>query len=114
MSEREPITPKSRRRRFAVSMRMLMLLVLVAGAALGWKVNRVQAQKRAVARIRDVGGDVTYELRMIGTSLSDAAVGALTAAIPNLVLTHHQPTFFSMVPPNARIESWMRGKKSKH
>jgi hypothetical protein len=38
-----------------------MLLVLVIGAGLGWKVDRARTQKRAVARIEAAGGSVIYD-----------------------------------------------------
>ena len=38
-------------RRFAFSLRTLILVVVAVGAALGWRVNRAQTQRRAVALI---------------------------------------------------------------
>jgi hypothetical protein len=40
-----------------------MLLVLVAGAAMGWIVNRAHLQRDAVAAIERAGGVVRYDLQ---------------------------------------------------
>src|SRR5262249_43397841 len=54
--------PKSPRRRcFTLSLRALMILVLVTGAWLGWRVKRAETQKWAVAAIEKLGGDVSYD-----------------------------------------------------
>ena len=44
-----------------ISVRGLMILVLVLGAWMGWKIHRARAQRRAVAAIRGVGGRVDYD-----------------------------------------------------
>jgi hypothetical protein len=46
MSATECTLRQRRRRGYAVSLRMLMLLVLVAAFCLGWRVNRVHIQAR--------------------------------------------------------------------
>jgi hypothetical protein len=66
MATAEATTPKPRRGRFAVSVRTLMLLVLLACLALGWRVNRAQTQRRAVARIKAAGGSVKYDYEVGG------------------------------------------------
>ncbi len=52
--------------RFRLSLRAFMVLVLVAGAVLGWKANRARAQRRAVAAIRAVNGNVAYDFQYTG------------------------------------------------
>jgi hypothetical protein len=58
-------TPK-RRSRFAISLRILMLLVLLAALPMGWKVNRAHTQRRAVAAIRAANQDVRYDFQRSG------------------------------------------------
>ncbi len=58
--------PNPRRRRYTVRLWVLMLLVAVAGLALGWRVNRAHAQARAVARIKEAGGRVWYDYELDG------------------------------------------------
>lgn len=65
MSETTPKEP--RRRRLAVSVRALMLLVLAIGLVLGWKINRAKTQKRAVALIEKAGGSVVHDYSFDGT-----------------------------------------------
>jgi Leucine Rich repeat len=50
-----------RRPRLTLSLRWLMILVLIVGGVLGWKVRRASIQRRAVNEIRRVGGMVYYE-----------------------------------------------------
>lgn len=60
-TEAAPVAPRPRRR-LALSLRMLMALVLVAGSWLAWKANRARDQKRAVdAILRTGGGEVLYD-----------------------------------------------------
>ena len=49
------------RPRFTLSVRSLMILVLIFGGVLAWKVRRAAIQRRAVNEIRRVGGMVYYE-----------------------------------------------------
>ena len=64
----DPLTPPAhraspnRRRRYMISLRTMMILVLVFGAWLGWFVRRVQVQQDAVAAIKKAGGTVVYDL----------------------------------------------------
>ena len=51
---------QTRRRRFTVSLRVLMLLVLIAAIGLGWRVTAPYTA-RAVARIKKAGGDIYYD-----------------------------------------------------
>jgi hypothetical protein len=57
----EPTPPKRRRRWFSLSLRGMMLLILIVGGVMGWKARRASLQRRAVARIERVQGDVTYD-----------------------------------------------------
>ncbi len=56
----EPIT-KPRRRRLALSLRTLMILVLIVGGFLGWQARRASLQRQAVAVITAAGGRVQYD-----------------------------------------------------
>ena len=49
------------RKRLVLSLRSAMLLVLLSGLWLGWKVNRANDQRRAVAAIRRAGGGISYD-----------------------------------------------------
>jgi hypothetical protein len=44
-----------------VSLRVALLLILAAGLWLGWRVDCVRRQERAVAAIREVGGTVVFD-----------------------------------------------------
>ncbi len=59
----EPASPAPRRRRwrFALSVRGLMLLVLVIGGPIGRKARRASVQRRAVAAVERLGGEVGYD-----------------------------------------------------
>ncbi len=60
---------KPRRRRLRFSVRILMLLVLLVGACLGWwvdRVNRANRQRRAVAAILKAHGRVWYDYEFSG------------------------------------------------
>ena len=50
-----------RRPRLTLSVRSLMILVLIIGGVLGWKVRRASIQRRAIYEIKRVGGTVIYE-----------------------------------------------------
>ncbi len=56
-----PAQPRPARRRFALSVRALMAVVLLLAVALGWVVNRARAQREAVTAIERTGGGVVYE-----------------------------------------------------
>ena len=58
-------TETPRRRRFVMSLRALMLLVLVVGGLIGWRANRARTQRRAVAAIRASGGYVSYDFQRL-------------------------------------------------
>jgi hypothetical protein len=60
LNHQECEIPK-RRRWFALSLRGMMVLVLVAGGLMGWKARRASLQRRAVARIEYLRGEVRYE-----------------------------------------------------
>jgi len=52
--------PGKRRRRFGLSLRALMLVVLLLGGGLGWLAYRARVQRQAVAAIEAAGGKVIY------------------------------------------------------
>ncbi len=59
-----PSVPRARARpwwRFRLSLRAMMALVLVIALPLGWKVRRAATQRRAVAAVVALGGQITYE-----------------------------------------------------
>jgi internalin A len=60
----EPTTaPRSkRRRRFELSLRLLMLLVLLIGGGMGWVAYQARVQREAVTAIEAAGGTVFYDL----------------------------------------------------
>ncbi len=49
------------RKWFVLSLRSAMLLVLLSGLWMGWRVNRANDQRRAVAAIRRAGGGISYD-----------------------------------------------------
>ena len=62
-------TPPKPRRRFALSLRGLMLAVLVVGGLLGWRARRASIQRRAVAEIKAAGGVVFYDYQVINGAI---------------------------------------------
>ncbi len=56
----QPEKPARRRRRFHISLRGLMLLVLILGGGLGWIIYQAKVQREAVAGIIRHGGIVIY------------------------------------------------------
>ena len=55
-----------RRRRPAISLRALLLLVLLAGLLLGWRVRRARDQERVVQLLRTSGGTHHYDWEFVG------------------------------------------------
>ena len=66
MSENQTFRPRSTLRKFAFSLRTLIIAVLAIGAILGWRVNRAHTQWRAVAQIVAAGGIATYDYEFNG------------------------------------------------
>jgi internalin A len=58
----ESVPTLKRRRRFGLSLRLLMLLVLLLGGGFGWLAYRERVQRRAVVEIEAAGGKVYYGL----------------------------------------------------
>jgi hypothetical protein len=54
-----------RRRRFVISVRSLMLLVLAVAVWLGWITYKARQQRIAVAAIREFGGSVAYDWEVV-------------------------------------------------
>ncbi len=52
-----------RRRRWAFSLRTLMIFVLIVGGLLGWKANRASRQRQAAAIIRTANGAISYDFQ---------------------------------------------------
>jgi hypothetical protein len=49
------------RHRLRISLRVLMLLILLLGIWLGWRVNKARAQREAVVAVRKFGGWVHFD-----------------------------------------------------
>ena len=64
---------KAPRGRFAISLRVLMIAVLVVGGLTGWRANRARSQRLAVATIRAAKGVVTYDYQVSAGKKSPAA-----------------------------------------
>jgi hypothetical protein len=62
----EPTSEKSRRGRFGVSLRVMMLVVLAVGCLLAWRVRRAETQQRAVAQAEKAGFRVQYDYQYSG------------------------------------------------
>jgi hypothetical protein len=75
----DTVRPK---RRFAISLRAVLLLVLVVGLALGWKVNRARRQRDAVAAIRAEGGTVRYDWERISPPMERSSVPRTGPTVP--------------------------------
>jgi len=56
-----PPPKRPRHRRFGLSVRAMMALVLILGGGLGWYVERVRIQRDAIAAIVRAGGDAYYQ-----------------------------------------------------
>ena len=53
--------PIIKRRLFVISLRGLMVAIVILGAFLGWRVNRANIQRKAVAEVVKAGGFVNYD-----------------------------------------------------
>jgi hypothetical protein len=58
------------RRRFKISLRTLMILILVLGTGLGWHVNKAREQLAAVAAVQRNGGWVHYDYEFVNGKLT--------------------------------------------
>jgi hypothetical protein len=76
-------TETSRRRRFAFSLRTLMIVVLIVGGLFGWKANRAYTQRQAVAAIREAKGSITYDFQDFPPGTSGKIRQARSLAAPN-------------------------------
>jgi hypothetical protein len=54
-------TTRPKRRRLAISLRLFLVLVLLAGSWMAWKANRTRAQRRAIRAIEQAGGEVFFD-----------------------------------------------------
>jgi hypothetical protein len=64
---------KRRRRWFSLSLRGMMVLILVVGGLMGWKARRASLQRRAVARIERLQGNLVYDWQPQGVFPTPAA-----------------------------------------
>jgi hypothetical protein len=58
-------TAQPRRSRLRFSLGTMMLVILVVGGLLGWRVNRANGQRRAVETIKKLGGSVQYDFEFV-------------------------------------------------
>jgi Leucine Rich repeat len=70
MPDRIPIPPgrvssPPGRRRWRLTLRMAMLLVLIVAGGMGWEVKLARDQKTAAEAIRAYGGEVIYDYEMV-------------------------------------------------
>jgi hypothetical protein len=61
------MTEPTRKPRFRLSLRMMMVVVLAIGGLLGWKINRARTQAEAVKLIKAADGEVFYDYQFNGT-----------------------------------------------
>lgn len=66
--------PSKRRRRFAISLRASMLLILLVALLIGWKVDRAHMQRRLVAAIRAADGEVEYDFQSAGAAVPSGPI----------------------------------------
>jgi internalin A len=85
---------KPRRRRFALSLRALMALVLLIGGGLGWTIHRAKIQREAVEAIRRTGGDVDFDWEVV---VNGARSNKRKPDVPSWCLTVVGPDFFQTV-----------------
>jgi Leucine-rich repeat (LRR) protein len=55
-------SPARKQRWLAFSLRSLFVITLVVACLLGWKLHKVNQQKRAVSKIKELGGTVYYNV----------------------------------------------------
>jgi hypothetical protein len=67
----EPAHPKPRRRWFSISLSTLLLMVTAFGVWLGFRVNRAFHQKKAVARLYELGGFGSYDYQLADGRVDD-------------------------------------------
>ncbi len=58
------------RRRFKISLRTLMILILVLGIGLGWQVNKAREQLAAVAAVEKKGGWAHFDYEFVNGKLT--------------------------------------------
>ncbi len=61
------------RGRFAISLRVLMILVLVLGGGIGWAVNRLNSRRGAVDAVRKLKGTVFFDYQVANGQYNRAA-----------------------------------------
>ena len=58
------------RHRLKISLRAMMLVILVLGLWLGWRVNKAREQREAVAAVQRYGGWVHYDYEFVNGKLT--------------------------------------------
>src|SRR4051812_26930283 len=64
----ESIPPK--RHRLRISLRLFMVIILVTGMWMGYRVNEAKKQKEAVAAVKKYGGWVHYDWEFVNGKLA--------------------------------------------
>jgi Leucine-rich repeat (LRR) protein len=59
-------TTRPKRRSLTISLRLFLVLVLVAGTWMAWKANRTRAQRRAIEAVERAGGVVGFDYEFRG------------------------------------------------
>src|SRR5271170_2838248 len=90
----EVTRPAPRRRRFVLSIRALMVVVLLMAIGLGWIINRARTQRKAVEAVQKAGGFVVYDWQdpLMGSLISTAG-----PKVPRWCLQLFGPEFFQDV-----------------
>jgi hypothetical protein len=62
---KSPVAPRSRRRWFSFSLRVLFVVIAVVAIFPGRALYKAERQRQAVAHVLSLGGKVTYEHQMV-------------------------------------------------
>jgi internalin A len=92
-----PGTPPARKRMRGLSVRMLMVVVLVVGAGLGWVAHRARVQREAVAAITKAGGHVIFDWQYDWNRTDRDTWAADPLVQPGWLRRHVGPGFFEKV-----------------
>jgi hypothetical protein len=69
------MTSERPKRRLAITLRALLLVVLVVGLGLGWPIARARRQKAAIAAIEAAGGVIVYDWQLAYDPATNPSVG---------------------------------------
>ena len=85
--------PPAKRRRFALSLRAYMVVVLVVGTWISWVGYKTRVQMHAVERIRKAGGAVSYDWEWRGI----APLRPSEPPVPQWMIDKFGPDFFGYI-----------------